>query len=134
MAMPSPAQSIEDLRKQIEYHNRLYYAEAKPKISDRHFDQLLEQLRTLEQANPELTTAANAWYQQQQAAARANERRSEKEDELALAEYREPGRHGGAVAAEVAAAFQSATRAPRGVDAGSIGAAPSEAPTTGTPR
>ena len=55
--MPSPAQSIEDLRKQIEYHNRLYYAEAKPKISDRHFDQLLEQLRTLEQANPELTTA-----------------------------------------------------------------------------
>ncbi len=53
--MPSPAQSIEDLRKQIEYHNRLYYVEAKPKISDRHFDQLLEQLRTLEQTNPELT-------------------------------------------------------------------------------
>ena len=36
--MPSPAQRIETLRREIERHNRLYYVEAAPEISDREYD------------------------------------------------------------------------------------------------
>lgn len=44
---------IEKLRKEIDRHNRLYYVEAKPEISDREFDKLLARLSELEQAHPE---------------------------------------------------------------------------------
>jgi DNA ligase (NAD+) len=54
--MPTIAQRAEDLRRQIDHHNYLYYVEAKPEISDRDFDRLLEELRQIEEAYPELRT------------------------------------------------------------------------------
>ncbi|NTU97681.1 MAG: NAD-dependent DNA ligase LigA [Chlorobiaceae bacterium] len=42
------------LRREIERHNRLYYIEAKPEISDFEFDRLLEKLVALEKEHPEL--------------------------------------------------------------------------------
>ena len=47
---------IDDLRREIERHNDLYYQKAEPEISDFEFDQLLERLKTLEAAHPELIT------------------------------------------------------------------------------
>lgn len=44
------------LREVIERHNRLYYVEARPEISDGDFDRLLKQLEQLEQLHPELCT------------------------------------------------------------------------------
>lgn len=44
---------IERLRREIDEHNRRYYVEAKPSISDREFDALLERLKELEAAHPE---------------------------------------------------------------------------------
>lgn len=49
-------QRILDLRKQIERHNRLYYEQAAPEISDREFDALLRELQDLEKRHPELAT------------------------------------------------------------------------------
>jgi DNA ligase (NAD+) len=54
--MPSAAQRAEELRRQINYHNYKYYVEAKPEISDREFDRLLDELQRLEAAHPELVT------------------------------------------------------------------------------
>lgn len=44
---------IEKLRKELERHNRLYYLEAKPEISDYDFDQFLRRLQELEEKHPE---------------------------------------------------------------------------------
>jgi DNA ligase (NAD+) len=44
---------IDELRRQLEHHNRLYYLEAKPEISDYDFDQLLRELQKLEEEHPE---------------------------------------------------------------------------------
>lgn len=55
--MSSDAQRIAQLRRQIERHNRLYYVEAKPEISDGAFDRLLAQLQALEDKHPELITS-----------------------------------------------------------------------------
>jgi DNA ligase (NAD+) len=46
----------EQLRKEIEEHNRRYYAEAAPVISDAEFDALLRELADLEKEYPELAT------------------------------------------------------------------------------
>ncbi len=54
--MPTIAQRAEELRRQINYHNHRYYADAKPEISDREFDRLLEQLKKIEADHPELVT------------------------------------------------------------------------------
>ncbi|MCS7047115.1 MAG: NAD-dependent DNA ligase LigA, partial [Gemmataceae bacterium] len=54
--MASVQQRIADLRRQINHHNRLYYVEAAPEISDREFDRLMEELQKLEAAHPELIT------------------------------------------------------------------------------
>ena len=54
---PSPAearQRAEFLRAELERHNRLYYVEARPEISDREFDRLLRELQDLEAAHPDL--------------------------------------------------------------------------------
>ncbi len=45
-----------ELRAEIEKHNRLYYLDAAPIISDREFDRLLQRLTDLETAHPELIT------------------------------------------------------------------------------
>lgn len=47
------AQEIASLRDEIERHNRLYYVEAQPEITDREFDRLLNRLIELEQQHPE---------------------------------------------------------------------------------
>src|SRR6516162_11851647 len=54
--MPSAAERAETLRRLIDYHNYKYYVEAKPEISDREFDRLLEELKKLEAEHPELAT------------------------------------------------------------------------------
>jgi DNA ligase (NAD+) len=54
--MAPPAKRAAELRREIDRHNRLYYVEAKPEISDREFDRLLEELRAIEAEHPELVT------------------------------------------------------------------------------
>jgi DNA ligase (NAD+) len=49
-------QQIEELRRQIDYHNHKYYVEAAPEISDREFDRLMKQLEELEGQHPEFVT------------------------------------------------------------------------------
>lgn len=44
---------IAELRAEIERHNRLYYIDAAPEITDREYDQLLQALEELEQEFPE---------------------------------------------------------------------------------
>ena len=44
---------IEELRKQLEHHNRLYYLDAKPEITDREYDRLMKRLEQLETDHPE---------------------------------------------------------------------------------
>src|SRR5262249_16746132 len=44
------------LRAELNPHNRLYYAEAAPEISDREYDRLMDRLMELEAAHPELVT------------------------------------------------------------------------------
>jgi len=46
----------EELRRQIERHNRLYYVEAAPEISDREYDELYDELKSIEAAHPELAS------------------------------------------------------------------------------
>ncbi|MEM7809327.1 MAG: NAD-dependent DNA ligase LigA, partial [Planctomycetota bacterium] len=46
----------ENLRQQIRRHDRLYYVEAKPEISDRDYDRLLRELADLEEQHSELVT------------------------------------------------------------------------------
>ena len=50
------SQRIEQLRKEIQYHNRLYYLEARSEITDQAFDALLRELQDLEAKNPHLIT------------------------------------------------------------------------------
>ena len=47
---------IEALRTQILYHERKYYIDAQPEISDGEFDQLMRELTQLETAHPEFIT------------------------------------------------------------------------------
>ena len=54
--MSTPEQRINELRKQIRYHDRKYYVEASPEISDLQYDKLLRELEDLEQQHPELVT------------------------------------------------------------------------------
>jgi DNA ligase (NAD+) len=49
----TPKKEIEKLRAELERHNRLYYIEAAPEISDFEFDQRLKRLGELETAHPE---------------------------------------------------------------------------------
>ena len=52
-----PTQRIDELCEQIRYHDRKYYVDADPQISDQNYDRLIEELRELEAAHPELVTA-----------------------------------------------------------------------------
>ena len=47
---------IEKLRRELEYHSRLYYVEDAPVISDYDFDMLMQRLKKLEEEHPELVT------------------------------------------------------------------------------
>ena len=52
--MGTAAQRIAFLRRELERHNRLYYVENKPEISDEDFDALMRELIDLETKHPEL--------------------------------------------------------------------------------
>jgi DNA ligase (NAD+) len=51
------AQRVRELRKSIEYHEKKYYIDNDPQISDYEFDLLVKELRDIEQKYPELITA-----------------------------------------------------------------------------
>ncbi|HZN36361.1 MAG TPA: hypothetical protein VFB80_21175, partial [Pirellulaceae bacterium] len=53
----TPAQRIEQLRDEIRGHDRRYYLEARPTISDRDYDRLMKELIDLERRHPELLAA-----------------------------------------------------------------------------
>jgi DNA ligase (NAD+) len=52
----SKESQIEKLRDEIRRHDELYYVGNAPEISDREYDQLMENLQKLEEENPELFT------------------------------------------------------------------------------
>ena len=54
--MTRDAQRIVKLRREIDRHNRLYYTDAAPELSDRDFDALLRELIDLEEKHPDLVT------------------------------------------------------------------------------
>ncbi len=56
MSKSDVAAEIEKLREEIRAHDVRYYVEAAPSISDLEYDRLMERLKTLEAANPELVT------------------------------------------------------------------------------
>src|SRR4051812_29500666 len=56
MASKDLKAELKALREEIERHNRLYYLEAAPEISDREFDRLMERLEQIEADHPELIT------------------------------------------------------------------------------
>lgn len=49
----SPRERIAELSSELERHNRLYYVEATPEISDYEYDQLMKELQRLESEHPE---------------------------------------------------------------------------------
>ncbi len=53
---PTPEQRAAELRQKLEHHNRLYYLHDDPEIGDDEYDELLNELRALEQEHPELRT------------------------------------------------------------------------------
>jgi DNA ligase (NAD+) len=53
---PAPQTRILELRKELERHNRLYYQDAAPEISDADYDKLYRELEQLEAAHPELAS------------------------------------------------------------------------------
>ena len=56
MSTKDPAGRAEKLRRAIERHNRLYYNEAEPEISDAEYDRLFQELVKLEAEHPGLLT------------------------------------------------------------------------------
>jgi len=51
-----PIKRIEELRKEIRYHNYRYYVLDSPVVSDAEYDRLMRELRKLEAAHPELVS------------------------------------------------------------------------------
>jgi len=56
MNQAAAKKQIADLRDQIRRHDRLYYIEARPEISDYDYDQLFTELKQLEERFPDLVT------------------------------------------------------------------------------
>ena len=56
-AAPAPRQRMRKLRALIEHHNKLYYTDAAPEISDADYDRLFRELEELEQKHPDLREA-----------------------------------------------------------------------------
>ena len=54
--MTDVAKQIEKLRDEIRDHDRKYYVEATPEISDQEYDRLIDRLKQLEAAHPDLIT------------------------------------------------------------------------------
>src|SRR2546425_196300 len=56
MTRADALQRISELREQIHHHDYLYYAEARPEVSDAEYDALMRELRELEAAFVDLDT------------------------------------------------------------------------------
>ncbi|MEO7741606.1 MAG: NAD-dependent DNA ligase LigA [Usitatibacter sp.] len=56
-ASPAQARRVRQLRRELERHNRLYYNEAAPEITDADYDRLFQELAKLEAGHPELASA-----------------------------------------------------------------------------
>jgi DNA ligase (NAD+) len=56
MSTPDPAARIAELRKLIDYHSHRYHVLDDPEIGDAEYDALYNELKALEEANPELIT------------------------------------------------------------------------------
>jgi DNA ligase (NAD+) len=56
LSSTQPEKRAAELRRQIEHHNHRYYVLDEPEISDSDYDALLNELRDIESANPELRT------------------------------------------------------------------------------
>ena len=56
MTRPSDVKRIESLRDEIRVHDRKYYVEAAPEISDTAYDKLMHELKALEEKYPDLVT------------------------------------------------------------------------------
>ncbi|MBN1813433.1 MAG: NAD-dependent DNA ligase LigA [Anaerolineae bacterium] len=56
MPVSKTSERIEQLRQQINYHNYRYHVLDDPVVSDAEYDALMDELRALEKANPELVT------------------------------------------------------------------------------
>ena len=52
----NPEKKVEKLRQSIERHNRLYYVEDAPEITDAEYDALFRELQALEAEHPKLRT------------------------------------------------------------------------------
>jgi len=52
----APQARVDELRRQLDYHNRRYYVLDDPEIGDDAYDALLDELRALEAEHPELVT------------------------------------------------------------------------------
>ena len=52
---------IEELRRQLEFHNHKYYVENAPEISDFDFDRMMRELQELEAAHPEFATVKHRY-------------------------------------------------------------------------
>ena len=48
-----PQQRLQELRTLLDHHNRLYYTQAEPEISDAEYDKLFRELEDLEKKHPE---------------------------------------------------------------------------------
>jgi len=56
MASDDPAAEADRLRAEVNRHNRLYYIEAAPEVSDKEYDRLYKRLEAIEAEHPELAT------------------------------------------------------------------------------
>src|SRR5215204_10712 len=53
---PPPQKRAQELKDALDRANHLYYIEARPEISDREYDRLMQELTDLEKAHPGLVT------------------------------------------------------------------------------
>ncbi|MEZ6044574.1 MAG: hypothetical protein R3C11_03125 [Planctomycetaceae bacterium] len=56
-------EEIETLREELRRHNKLYYVDAAPEITDREYDRLMKQLEQLEREHPEYDSPDSPTHQ-----------------------------------------------------------------------
>ena len=56
MTAKTVSKRAKDLRRELEHHNRLYYVLDQPEIGDAQYDELIRELRRIEEQHPELVT------------------------------------------------------------------------------
>lgn len=78
-------QRLEKLRAELAYHNRLYYTQDSPEVSDATYDALMRELLELEAAHPELVTADSPTQRVGGAASEKFERVTHRQQMLSLA-------------------------------------------------